>query len=223
MNPVSILAIAPHPDDETLGCGGTLLRMKKRGAKIHWVIGTQMRAPAFSQDQISERAEMIRSVAQAYGFDSVDQLTFPAAELDIQPLGQIVKELGDIVARIQPEIVFIPNRSDIHTDHYAMFCASLSVTKWFRYPSVRSVFMYEVLSETDFSPALPEAAFVPNVFYDISGFLERKMKVMRLYHTEMSVHPFPRNEEAIRAQALLRGVQAGCRYAEGFVLIKEIR
>lgn len=223
MTPLSIMVVAPHPDDETLGCGGYLLKMKQLGAKIHWVIGTQMTSPAYSESQMTQRTAIIKSVAKGFEFDTIHQLPFPAAQLDHFPMGDIVTALGKIASEIQPNILLIPNRSDIHSDHGVLFHACLSISKWFRYPSVRSILMYEVLSETDFSPALPEAGFLANVFYDITVVLEKKIEIMRLYHTEIFSHPFPRNEETIKAQALLRGAQAGCRYAEGFVLIKEIR
>ncbi len=219
----SILVLAPHPDDETLGCGGFLLKKKQEGAGIHWVIGTQMTSPAYTEQQITRRHDVINQVAQLFQFDSVHQLPYPAAGLDQIPQQDIVQKLGEIVKETQATVMLLPNRSDIHSDHPILFQCGLSVSKWFRYPSVKSVMMVEVLSETDFAAALPESAFLPNVFYDITPFLDKKLEIMRCFQSEIHPHPFPRNEEAVRAQAILRGVQAGCRYAEGFLLVKEIR
>jgi LmbE family N-acetylglucosaminyl deacetylase len=108
----------------------------------------------------------------------------------------------------------------VHTDHRAVFDAGAACAKWFRYNSIRRVFAYETLSETEFTlDAQPP--FAPNFFVDITNFLERKLEIMAVYQSEMSEFPFPRSVEAIRALASLRGASSGFRAAEAFQLLRE--
>ncbi len=218
-----VLVIAPHPDDETLGCGGTLLKHKDEGDEIYWVIITNINeGHGWEKSIVEERQKEINNVANAYGFKGVFKLDFPTTKLDIVPIGEMVSSLSMVVNEVKPEIVYIPNRSDIHTDHQTAFKAIMSCTKNFRYPFIKRTCMYECLSETEFAPALPADVFVPNVFVDITKFLEEKIKIMKLYRDEIGTFPFPRSEENIRALAKYRGATAGVEVAEAFVLLKDV-
>jgi LmbE family N-acetylglucosaminyl deacetylase len=104
-----------------------------------------------------------------------------------------------------------------------MFEAVYSCTKSFRYPFIRKIYMMETLSETDFALSTKEDSFVPNVFVDISEFLQKKIDIMRVFESEIADHPFPRSLRNIEALATLRGATAGCEYAESFMLLKEIQ
>jgi LmbE family N-acetylglucosaminyl deacetylase len=121
----------------------------------------------------------------------------------------------------EPEEVFVPHPSDVHTDHRIVFDAVASCTKWFRYPSVKRVLAYETLSETDFGLGTNQA-FRPNVFVNIEPYLAEKLQAMDIYVSELGVFPFPRSHEAIRALATLRGAASGFRAAEAFELLREI-
>lgn len=219
----SILVVAVHPDDETLGCGGTLLRLREEGAEIHWMIVTAMTEDCgFSPDAIARRESEIETVAQMYGFSSVHRLGFPASRLDEVPLSQLVMAMSKVFHRVQPNQVFLPFQHDVHSDHQYAFAAAYSCTKAFRYPSVRKVMMMETLSETDFAQSAG-GGFVPNMFVDISKQFAGRMQILRVFESELRPHPFPRSAEAVEALALLRGASAGCRYAESFVILKEIQ
>jgi LmbE family N-acetylglucosaminyl deacetylase len=215
------LVVAPHPDDELLGCGGTLLRRKAEGAELCWLIVTAMREDAgWPAERVREREVEIRRVATAIGFDQVVNLRFIPAQLDAMPLAQVVAEFSKVFAEFSPTEVFVPHRGDVHSDHRVVFDAAAACCKWFRYPSVHRVLAYETLSETDFGLARGEA-FVPNVFVDISDCLERKLEFLSIYHSELSIPPFPRSVETVRAQAQLRGAAAGYLAAEAFELLRE--
>ena len=112
------------------------------------------------------------------------------------------------------------NRSDAHSDHRIVFSAVMACTKSFRYPSIREIFMYECLSETEFAPPLSENIFVANSFTDISDELDEKIEIMNLYESEMGEHPFPRSARNIEALATFRGASCGVEYAEAFQLLK---
>lgn len=219
-----VLVIAPHPDDETLGCGATLLRHIAEGDEVSWLVVTAISAEiGFSAERVAGRNAEIEAVARAYGFQETIRAGFPTMALDTVPIAKLIDEIGVAVRRIAPDTLYLPYRNDAHSDHAYVFDAAVACTKTFRYPSVRSVYVYETLSETEFGLRTDDPRFRPNHFVNVSGWLERKIEVMRLYEGEMSEFPFPRSEVCIRAQAALRGSQAGVEAAEAFMLIKEIR
>jgi len=220
----SIVVIAPHPDDETLGCGGTLLRHKANGNSIHWIIVTSiLESNSYTTKFIQNREKEIEKVSGTYQFDSVHKLGFPTSKLDTVSVSELVEALSKVFKEIEPTEVYLPFPGDIHTDHKIVFDVSLSCTKWFRYPTVKRVLVYETLSETDFALNQAYPAFNPNIFVNIEQYLERKLEIMAMYGEELGEFPFPRCIEAIRAQATLRGVASGCKAAESFMLLKEIR
>jgi N-acetylglucosamine malate deacetylase 1 len=218
-----ILAVAVHPDDETLGCGGALLKHKNDGDDIYWLIITSMHVEdGWTAERIESRRNEINRVSEMYGFAAVHCLDFPSTRLDTIVMKDLIAEISKIIQKVEPNIIYVPNRSDIHTDHQVAFKAIMSCTKTFRYPFIKKILMYECLSETEFSPTLPADAFIPNVFVDITDFLEDKIKIMNMYQGEMGIFPFPRSEENIRALARNRGTVAGAEAAEAFVLLKEV-
>lgn len=220
----SLMVIAPHPDDETLGCGGLLLKAKAGGARLTWCIASAMTAEGgFTSVQMETRRSEIDAVAARYGFDNVVEMGFPAARLDRVADAELAGAIGAAVRACACSTLLLPYPGDAHTDHRAVFDGAVSATKWFRQPTIRSVMAYETLSETDFGLSPVQAPFRPNLFVDISAHLDRKIEIMGLYRSELGVHPFPRSERAMRAQAVLRGAQAGCEAAEAFMLLKEIR
>ena len=219
----NILVIAPHPDDETLGCGGTLLRHKADGCQIHWLLVTSMSEElGFSKQRIAKRTEEIFLAAQEYAFDSVTQLDLPPAALETLPLGQIIAGISDTINKVKPQIVYVPYRNDAHSDHELVFDAAMSATKSFRYPFIKRVLAYETLSETDFGMKPEDGGFRPNVFVDISSYINKKLDIMEVFESEMGEFPFPRSRKALEALATLRGAQSNCQAAESFMLIKEI-
>lgn len=218
-----VLVVAPHPDDETLGCGGTLLKHKANSDYVHWLIVTDMSTEnGFTAEQVITRTDEINEVAKRYGFDGWDNLRFPPARLDTVPAAELVAKIGAIVHKVQPNILYLPYRGDVHSDHKFVFDATAACTKWFRYPSIEKVLIYETLSETEFGINPDSNGFRPNVYHNIEGFLEQKISIMMCYKSEVSAFPFPRSEKAMRALAEYRGVAAGCQTAEAFMLIKEI-
>ncbi|SFJ18467.1 N-acetylglucosaminyl deacetylase, LmbE family [Marinobacter persicus] len=218
------LVIAPHPDDETLGCGGTILKLKAQGVAVHWLIVTTIEGVSgFSQERVPARAREIAAVREAYGFDGVHHCSLPAAALDTISKGELVGAIGNTVKSVNPGSLYIPYRNDVHSDHTAVFDAAVSAAKTFRSPSVRAIYAYETLSETDFCLRPGDSGFRPNLYENITGYLDKKIDIMSLFEGEMGKFPFPRSEECLRALATLRGAQANCLAAEAFMTLKEIR
>ncbi|MBA7592854.1 hypothetical protein ES708_35050 [subsurface metagenome] len=130
--------------------------------------------------------------------------------------------MSKVLFEIKPEIIYLPNRSDVHTDHQITFKTAYSCTKNFRYPFIKKILMYETLSETEFAPALPENTFIPNVFVDVEKYIEKKLKIFSIYESEVMKYPFSRSLNGIKTLARYRGNYIGVEYAEAFTLIKEI-
>lgn len=216
----NIIVVAPHPDDETLGCGGTILRHKENGDKVCWLIVTKM-GKQFDVSKRERRISEIQQVQKLYNLDKVYQLDFDPANLDAYPLGDIIKEIGKVFCEFEPNIIYLPYRSDIHSDHKVVFDATVACTKWFRYPFINKVLVYETLSETDFTINPDANQFRPNVFVDISSYLNKKLEIMQVYSSEIAEHPFPRSIKSIKSLAFLRGTASGYEAAEAFMLLKE--
>lgn len=217
-----ILFVSVHPDDETLGCGGTILRLKDEDNLIFWLnltSGSLDHPFGFTREQIDKREKTIEFVISRYKFDGFYNLKLPTQMLYTIDTSKFIKQVSDIYHKIEPDILFIPNRSDIHSDHRIAFEALYSAAKNFRSSFIRKILMYETLSETEFAPALAENAFMPNTFVDISDYFEEKLNIMGLYDTEIMPAPLPRSKYAIRALAAYRGSRIGVQYAEAFMLI----
>ncbi len=209
-----ILVIAPHPDDETLGCGGTILRHKNEGDEVHWLIVTNY---SENDDAYITRQKEIQDVAKAYNFDSTLKLNIETTKLDSILMSDLIKLFKIQIEKIKPNIIYAPYINDVHTDHQIIAKAVNSFSKWFRYPYIKQINVYETLSETNFN--FDKEQFSPNLFLDITEYLEEKIAISKLYVSEFSEHPFPRSINAIESCALIRGSISGYKYAEAFQIL----
>jgi LmbE family N-acetylglucosaminyl deacetylase len=215
------IVIAPHPDDELMGVGGTLLRRKEEGASTAWMIVTGISSEhGWHEKKVKQRKVEINRVAEFFGFDSVFQLNFPTALLDTVRLSDIVSAMANAFNEFEPNEVFLPFPYDAHTDHRITFDAAISCTKWFRYPSVKRVLTYETLSETDFGLEIGHC-FKPNYFVNIEDYLQKKLQATNIYKSEFGKFPFPRSVEAIKSLSDVRGAASGFKAAEAFQLLRE--
>ena len=216
-----ILAIAPHPDDETLGCGGALFRHKAEGDDIYWLIITGISQEGSWQEKVvKKRDNEIDAVAEKYGFSDVFNSRLPTTKMDTLPVSDLIGEISNVYKKVEPDIIYMPFAYDVHTDHQIIAKALQSTLKWFRYPHIKKVYMYETPSETEFN-FVENRLFRPNVFVNISLYLDDKIEVMKTYAGEMGEFPFPRSEKTLRALAILRGSQSGFESAEAFELVYE--
>ncbi len=219
-----VLIVAVHPDDETLGCGGTLLKHKANGDSIHWVIATDVKeSEGFKKELVASRNGEIDKVSKMYDFDSVHKLGLSTMKVDEYSMSELISTISKVMSEVKPSIIYLPFKGDVHSDHRNIFEAAYACTKSFRYPFVKKIYMVETLSETEFAPSTKEDSFIPNVFVDISELMDKKLEIMKVFESEIAEHPFPRSIRNLKALATLRGATAGCEYAESFVLLKEIR
>ena len=221
---MKVLAIAVHPDDETLGCGGTLLKHRELGDAVYWLIATQTTEPRWPGEIIERKAAEVEQVAAAYGMKSHFKLDFPTVRLDTVPQAEIIDGIRNVISQVNPELVYLVHGGDVHTDHQIVFTATMSVLKPFHMASlgVKRVLCYETLSSTEAAPCLADRNFAPNVFSDITPFIDRKVEIMDLFQTEVHPDPMPRGPSAIRALARYRGATVGVEAAEAFMLIRQL-
>lgn len=218
-----VLVVAPHPDDETLGCGGTILKHKESGDEVHWLIVTGIsEETGWKVERVKSEDEEIARASLFYNFNSTHHLRLPTTKLDELAFGDVITRVSKIIRKLEPKIIYVPYRGDIHTDHKVVFDAVTSCTKSFRNSFIKRILAYETLSETDFGINPDYLGFRPNVFVNISNYLQRKLDAALIYQNEMGIFPFPRSQQAMKALAELRGVATGCSAAEAFMLLKEI-
>ena len=220
-----VLCIAPHPDDETLGCCGTLLKHKAQGDEIYWLLltGPRLDDASIDQERVLFRKRLIETISEAYHFDGVEYLALPAALLHTVDVKDLVAQLSEILNRICPNIIYMMFAYDVHSDHRVAFDAVYSCTKSFRYPFIEKIYMMETLSETEFAVATSARTFLPNAYVDITDYMDMKLAIMRKYPRQLMEEPYPRSLSSIQALARVRGSRAGVKYAEAFQLLFEKR
>lgn len=218
-----LIVVATHPDDETLGAGGSLLKFKSEGWDIFWLILTHVHTEyGFTPERVESRNHEIAKVASQYAFTDYFMLNYPTMHLDEIPKGKIISEISGIFSSVKPTHVILPFYGDVHTDHRVGFECAYACTKAFRYPSIKNIWMMETPSETDFGLPGQQNVFSPNLFVDITDKMKGKEEIFRIYESESAPHPFPRSIDNLYALATTRGATAGFFYAEAFMSIKTI-
>ncbi|BAV65650.1 PIG-L deacetylase family protein [Sphingobium cloacae] len=216
------LVIAPHPDDEVLGVGGTMARLARQGADVQVCILTRGDPPRFPAGA-TERVR--RESAVAHRNLSVTQTHFcdlPAAELDRVPHAEMNARIGAVIDRMRPDALFVPFVGDIHLDHQLAFISALVAARPRHGQSPGLILAYETLSETNWYAPGVTPAFVPNVFVDISETLEIKLEAFAAYESQVKAFPDERSIEALRALAKVRGASVFREAAEAFMLVRQI-
>lgn len=199
-----VMVVSPHPDDETLGAGGTLLKLKKHGHNIYWLNITDMKPEyGWSEEKIAYRQNQIERVKKYFGFNGFYNLQLPPAGLTRIDEGEIINRIREVFNEVKPEWLMIPGQYDAHSDHHVVYNCCMACAKTFRAPYIKRITTMEIVSETDFG--FQNEKFQPNLFIDITDELEGKIEAMRIYDTEIEEVPFPRSLENIRALAVNRG------------------
>jgi len=218
-----ILVVAVHPDDETLGAGGTILKHIAEGHEVSLMLVTKSDTSAgFSEAQVRQSLQQKDEMIEAYGFKNVYELGILNTQLHLVDYNLLIEKISAVIKHLMPEVIYTVNRSDAHTDHQITAKAMFSCTKAFRNPFIKRILMYECISETESAPQLGESLFIPNVFSDITDYLDKKLEIMEIYKSELQDYPMPRSIENIKALAMHRGAACNKKYAEAFMLVREI-
>ncbi len=218
----SVLVVAPHPDDEVFGVGGTVLRHLAERDRVHVLVCTRGEEARFGTEQVEQVQAEARAVHAFLGLAGSYFLDFPAAGLDRVPRADIHAAMLNVFRAVQPEVVYVPHAGDVHQDHQIVFQTALVCCRPTEPRTPRRILAYETVSETDWYAAPITPAFVPNIFVDISGHLEKKLAACAMYASQIRPAPHQRSIEALRALSITRGHAVGLRHAEAFMLIREI-
>jgi LmbE family N-acetylglucosaminyl deacetylase len=215
-----ILVMAPHADDEVLGCGGVLNKFKSK--KIYWMLLTQIRFAnkQYNKKLINQKNLEIEKIAKKIGVKKLFKLGFEATKLNNKDLPNLIDSISTILKKIKPDTIFAPYLHDAHSDHFFTTYALNHILKSFRYDFVERCYLYETLSETNLS-FVKNKKFKPNVYFDISNNINSKIELLKIYKSEIKKHPFPRSQQSVKSLALLRGSESNYKYAEAFQLILE--
>lgn len=218
-----VLVIAPHPDDEILGCGGTMLRHVKSGDKVFVCIVTHAEPPVYPENASLAIQQSARECHKWMGAEDTIFLDFPAVMLEKVERYKLNDAILEVIKKIKPDIVYIPHYGDMQKDHQVVVeaCMVALRPKNIDYPI--KIYGYETLSETGWNCPNVQNEFLPNVYVDITDYLDGKIKAMKYYDTQVADYPSARSLEAIEALAKYRGTLMHYRSAESFMLIRETR
>lgn len=216
------LVIAPHADDEVLGVGGTIAKHIDEGNDVYVCVVTSGHPTMFPEDILKQLRKEALSAHELLGVKETYFLDFPAVMLSEIPKHEINGKILDIINEVQPDIVFIPHYGDMHLDHYIVSQASMVGLRPIREHKVLEVYSYETLSETEWNIPHASNTFIPNTWVDISNYLDKKLKAMNTYSTQVYEFPHPRSLEGIESLAKFRGSTVGVNAAEAFTLIRRI-
>jgi len=223
------LVVAAHPDDEVLGCGGTIARLVAEGHEVFIAIlgeGITSRYPNREQTEpglLDRLKACSRKAAQALGAKDLFNFSLPDNRFDTVPLLEVIKLLENLLGRLKPQVVYTQHGGDLNVDHAVTFRAALTATRPVPGCAVRNVYAYEVASSTEWAFQQFGPTFHPTLFVNIADTLARKLQAMSCYDTEAREFPHPRSPEALRAIAQRWGSVAGLAAAEAFECIREIR
>lgn len=219
-----VVVIAPHADDEIIGCGATIARHIQSGDEVTVIIATNasLGAPElFSQEMIeSTRSEAV-AAHQFLGVKETIFLEFPAPALNAFPEFKISVEISKVFQKIKPTHLYLPHPGDIHQDHKAVYRASLVAARPQGKDKVLNIYCYETLSETEWTP-MQEKAFVPNHFVNVTDVFAKKTEAMKFFGSQIKKFPHSRSIEAFEALAMYRGATVGVERAEAFVVERQL-
>jgi len=214
-----ILVFVPHPDDEVLGCGGTIAKHTKSGDEVYLCIVTKAYTPDWSEEFMKNRPKEVEKANKILGIEKTYFLDYPTVKLDTIPQKELNESISKVVNEVDPDIVYIPHKGDLNKDHRLVFEASLVATRPANY-KVKRILSYETLSETEWGQ--PIEPFIPNVYVDISETFVTKIEAMKAYESELKQYPHPRSLEIVEALAKKRGSEVGVKFAEAFILVREL-
>jgi len=220
-----ILIVAAHPDDEVLGCGGTMAHHALNGDDVHVCIlaeGVTSRADKRNctkyATELSELASAAQEASKILGVKSLTIEKFPDNRLDSINRLDLIKRVERIIKKVQPEIVYTHHCGDLNVDHRRVHEAVVTACRPAQGNQVETLLFFEIPSSTECQPPCSAQVFAPNWFVDISETLDKKLNALNKYKMEMRDFPHPRSLKAIKYLAGWRGSNIGVEAAEAFVL-----
>jgi LmbE family N-acetylglucosaminyl deacetylase len=227
--PRSVLVVGAHPDDEILGCGGTMARLIREGHDVRIAILAEGLSSRYAQREDVDQRQLrhlharAQQAADKVGAKELVLCKLPDNRMDTVPLLDVVKLVEELITRFRPEVIYTHHPGDLNVDHGVVHRAVLTATRPVAGQCVREIYAFEVASSTEWAFQRLEPVFRPSVFVDVTETLETKIAALSCYDTETRKFPHPRSAEALRAIAARWGSVAGLQAAEAFELIRSVR
>lgn len=220
---MKILVIAPHPDDEILGVGGTIAKYTAQGDEVYVCVVTKGTMPFFSEEGVKQVREECCIADEKLGVKETIFLDFPAVKLEEIQRFELNNAILSLIQRILPDEVYLPHRGDMQLDHKITVDASMVALRPKYNHIVTKIYAYETLSETGWN--IPNSAneFIPNVYNDISEFIELKIDALSTFKSQIEDYPNARSLQSVKALSMYRGSIISVDAAEVFSLIREIK
>ena len=222
-----ILIVVAHPDDEVLGCFGTVARFINEGYEAYTLIlgegktsRDEKRILSDKQDEIKVLNIEIKNANDLIGIKKVFIENFPDNRFDSVDLLDIIKVISKVKDEIQPDIIFTHYENDLNIDHQITYKAVITATRPMENESVKEIYSFEILSSTEWNYPL---SFTPDIFFDISDTLNLKIDSMKKYASELCKYPHPRSLDGIELNAKYQGMRVGKKYVEAFKTVRVIR
>ena len=218
---MKVLVIAPHMDDEVLGCGGTIIRHVDSGDHVTvCIVANRAYNHKYDQNLIEQEKDCCKKAKEILSYQDLIFLDLYDEKLDQSQI-DIIIPLEEVVTKCKPEIVYTPHRGDLNQDHRAIFEAVRVVCRPNAKHAVSTLRAFEVPSSTDQVSATSEWPFLPNYYVNVKDTLERKIQGLQCYSAETKLFPHPRSPEGLRIYAQKRGMEFGIEAAEAFVVLRD--
>ena len=221
----NILVVASHPDDEVLGCGGTLYKLKKKGAKISALFlsdGESSRKHSKINQLILERKNQAIKAGKVLGIKKMVFGDFPDNSMDTVPMLIIIQFIEKQIKIVKPDTIFTHFESDLNVDHQITSKAVITACRPVKNQTVKSILFFEILSSSEWNISTKNKSFKPNYFVDISKSIKFKLKALKYYKREMRKWPHPRSIQGVKLLGKTRGSSVGLSYAEAFILGRHV-
>lgn len=224
-----VLVVAAHPDDEILGCGGTIVKHVLNGDEVHIVImaegltsrGNQHNIKSYNEELTALHANSQRA-ADVLGAKSLLLCNFPDNRMDNVDLLDVVKKIEETVDQIKPDIVYTHHIGDVNVDHQVTNRAVVTACRPLPTQTVKTILFFETLSSTEYQIETCDKTFLPNWFVNVEKTFVRKIEALKCYESEMREYPHSRSYKSVEILALYRGTTIGCKFAEAFSLGRKI-
>jgi len=220
-----VVVIAPHPDDEVLGCGATIARHSALGNEVIVIIATNAARGApelYNEADVSKVRIETMEAHKILGVHETIFMDFPAPALNAFPLYRISLAFSEVFNRFKPTFLYLPHPGDLHLDHKGVYYAALVSARPQGEDRISNIYCYETLSETEWAPKQGNNSFVPDHFVDVTDYFDKKIHAMRSFQSQLREFPHSRSLEALIALASFRGVTVGVKRAEAFEVERQI-